>query len=350
MHHNKFSGHNGGASFDEVVEQNLLVGIYLAQRDAMGRALRDKELSDRHRVILAELVFSMNDKTGMAFPGRKRLAEATGYPESTVGTTIYELVKWGYIKSARRAPENTHRALTHYTVVRPTLEELQATITEHIEALRQRRSVKPSSHRWQPTFNPVMDVNKWPEVNPVEYLSPKINPVVDVKLPQARPVDVNPVVHTVIDSFLDSRQDSLESKNNIIPPTRILPTEENRPQVVAAVSVASKAKREKNRARIAADWMPTPELVSWVNQNFIAKPAQIEREAQKFRDHHLSKGSLMVDWAAAWRTWWGNEFHKIPRRTMAPAPLFDCQPKQTDDGSVWDEFRQAREFDIAGGG
>jgi uncharacterized protein YdaU (DUF1376 family) len=33
---------------------------------------------------------------------------------------------------------------------------------------------------------------------------------------------------------------------------------------------------------------------------------RIEQEAEKFRDYHLSRGNVMADWAAAWRTWVGN--------------------------------------------
>lgn len=33
---------------------------------------------------------------------------------------------------------------------------------------------------------------------------------------------------------------------------------------------------------------------------------RIAQEAEKFRDYHLSRGNVMADWAAAWRTWVGN--------------------------------------------
>ncbi len=32
----------------------------------------------------------------------------------------------------------------------------------------------------------------------------------------------------------------------------------------------------------------------------------LERETEKFLDHHRSKGSTFMDWTAAWRTWMGN--------------------------------------------
>jgi hypothetical protein len=31
----------------------------------------------------------------------------------------------------------------------------------------------------------------------------------------------------------------------------------------------------------------------------------------------VSKASLMADWSATWRTWWNNEYHKIPRQPAA---------------------------------
>lgn len=33
---------------------------------------------------------------------------------------------------------------------------------------------------------------------------------------------------------------------------------------------------------------------------------RIEQEAERFRDYHLSRGNLMANWEAAWRTWVGN--------------------------------------------
>lgn len=35
-------------------------------------------------------------------------------------------------------------------------------------------------------------------------------------------------------------------------------------------------------------------------------PPRITREFDRFRDHHRAKGSLFVDWEAAWRYWVGN--------------------------------------------
>ena len=55
-------------------------------------------------------------------------------------------------------------------------------------------------------------------------------------------------------------------------------------------------------------------MIAWVKADWVATDRLISAEAQKFRDYHTSKCSLMADWAAAWRTWWGNGYHKIARR------------------------------------
>jgi hypothetical protein len=71
------------------------------------------------------------------------------------------------------------------------------------------------------------------------------------------------------------------------------------------------------RTRLPVDWVPNIEDLAWAAAKFIATDEQIATEVGKFRDYHHSKGSLMADWAAAWRTWWGNGFHKIPRRPLS---------------------------------
>ena len=46
-----------------------------------------------------------------------------------------------------------------------------------------------------------------------------------------------------------------------------------------------------------------------------------EVEFQKFRDHHLARGSLMKDWMAAWRTWLrrGDEY-RLKNNPAKPPP------------------------------
>jgi hypothetical protein len=43
---------------------------------------------------------------------------------------------------------------------------------------------------------------------------------------------------------------------------------------------------------------------------------------ENFRNHHAAKGTLMLDWEAAWRTWVGNEIKfnagRMPPRTQQP--------------------------------
>jgi hypothetical protein len=88
-------------------------------------------------------------------------------------------------------------------------------------------------------------------------------------------------------------------------------------------------------------------MIAWVEQRYVASTRQIAEQADKFRDYHQSRGSLMASWDAAWRTWWQNDFHKIGKRAVAVAPLFDNLPK-AEDQAIWDEFALAAEFDRKG--
>jgi hypothetical protein len=139
--------------------------LYLAQRNSLVRAIRDPELSHRHRVILAEIIMVTNTQTGVAFPGYKALAEATGYSKATVELTTTELLKWRFLASTRKAAEPGGRALAHYTVIKPTMEQLQAAITAHIMAQRKPKAVPNPALRNTPDPNPsVRDADPNPNV------------------------------------------------------------------------------------------------------------------------------------------------------------------------------------------
>ena len=69
-------GHNQPA-FDDVVAENLRRGLYLTQRDVLINSLRDARLSHRHRLALASIIEHTNSRDGMAYPGRRALAQGT---------------------------------------------------------------------------------------------------------------------------------------------------------------------------------------------------------------------------------------------------------------------------------
>jgi biotin operon repressor len=147
-------GHNGGEplevavadalralSFDDAARDALSSGLILSQRDALIRCIRDPMLSQRSKVVLAEIVLLTNNATGAAFPGRRLLAERTGYTEPGIAKALQELRLYGYVVDCKRAGPNGGRALMHYVVVKPTLAEMQFAIAAHIEALRTPRGM-----------------------------------------------------------------------------------------------------------------------------------------------------------------------------------------------------------------
>lgn len=71
------------------------------------------------------------------------------------------------------------------------------------------------------------------------------------------------------------------------------------------LSVRKNPPRSKPRTQIAEDAMPaTADAQAAIKDGL--SPDQFLAEWKKFRDWHRSKGNLMADWSAAWRTWLAN--------------------------------------------
>lgn len=168
-------GHNA-PSIADVVEDMKAAGIYRSHRDALVLCIRDPRLKSRHRVVLAELVLMTNTTTGLAYPGRRLLAERCGFTADTIATTVKELKAWGYVVSERRQPDGVGHPLMHYAVPRPSTEELEAAIAAHVQNIRSKHNVNSGVH-----------VNTGVHVNSV--VTADVNPVVTE--------NVNPVIPTV---------------------------------------------------------------------------------------------------------------------------------------------------------
>lgn len=93
----------------------------------------------------------------------------------------------------------------------------------------------------------------------------------------------------------------------------------------------------KKRIQLPSYWSPN---YDWVRGRWVASDKQISEEAEKFRDYHTAKGSQMKDWDAAWRTWWQNGYHGLPRRTTHHTNGHAHKPDELD--LLLDVARQAR--------
>jgi hypothetical protein len=85
-------------------------------------------------------------------------------------------------------------------------------------------------------------------------------------------------------------------------PTRPDPT----PVPLTTTSASAPAKRRKQR--LPDDFTPNPQHAQYAAENGIDGPMQLV----KFRDYHQAKGTTMIDWDAAFRTWLRNSLNYDP--------------------------------------
>lgn len=72
--------------------------------------------------------------------------------------------------------------------------------------------------------------------------------------------------------------------------------------------------REPRATRVKENWRPTPDQMAKCRKDF--PTVDLDEELEKFRDHHMAKGSKFVDHYRALRTWlrnardWQNKDHR----------------------------------------
>lgn len=80
--------------------------------------------------------------------------------------------------------------------------------------------------------------------------------------------------------------------------------------------------KEVRATRLKESWRPTPEQMAKARADF--PMLDLDEELEKFMDHHIAKGSKMVDWYRALRTWlrnardWRDKDRRTPAAKTAP--------------------------------
>lgn len=80
---------------------------------------------------------------------------------------------------------------------------------------------------------------------------------------------------------------------------------------------SSKPKPSARRSSLAEDAQPTAADGKEALRAGLST-ADFRSEWRAFRDHHRSKGNLMADWSAAWRTWLRNSKRFTPASRASP--------------------------------
>lgn len=106
----------------------------------------------------------------------------------------------------------------------------------------------------------------------------------------------------------------------------------NTPPLSPSPGESTKASR---KSALPDAWSPN---LDWVRERWNATDSQLAEQAERFRNYHSAKGSLMKNWDAAWRTWWLSGFHRIPKR----AELNDRSVAAAKEAEMDAMFEKAR--------
>jgi hypothetical protein len=267
-------GHNS-RSLQSAAEANVETGVWLLCKEFLITAIQDRRLERGHLRVLACFVGFMNRQNAKAWPDRATIARNTGMTPAAVSNSLSELRKFGYLICDREPVEQSGgKTLMVYTFGNVDHDTIRTEITKFVEQLKRARDTDSSP----------------PTVKSASPPKVKFTAEGENKTHSSPPTVAESSPPTVASNSIEKEPFKLS------PP----PTAEDKPQ--------------KRKTQIQPNWTPREQQVQWVKNNWAASDKQIEIQAHQFRDHHRGKGSLMVDWDAAWRTWWGNGYHKIPRR------------------------------------
>ena len=65
-----------------------------------------------------------------------------------------------------------------------------------------------------------------------------------------------------------------------------------------------KPKKLPRKTRLREDWEPSEHAKQHSRENY--SYLNLRSELDQFKNHHISRGTTMVDWDRAWYTWLGN--------------------------------------------
>lgn len=348
-------GHNK-PSFDEIVEENIRRGLLLTIKDAYQALSRDPRAEKRHFRVLAEIIECMNISDfgaarGLAWPGRRKLAEMTademrpdGYSEATIAKTIQELMTWGFIVQDRRPPISGGRPLSHYSIGKPSVEDLQSEISAWVREQRKPENKRPfpanngervlSGER--PLSVKIVDGNQSLKINGERPLSVNKNEERALSVKGQQPENKGVFTN-------GERPLSVNNGECVLPTVRITKNNNSTAQVADAEAEAVARATEKRGSRLPDNWRLPDEWRDWALANFRITVNEVAAESRTFANYwQAAPGpkARKLDWFKTWQNWCSRAFSRRVRQQPLPqSNLFDAPTTHSDVSAAYRAVR-----------
>ena len=109
------------------------------------------------------------------------------------------------------------------------------------------------------------------------------------------------------------------SKKKILPPT---PSQ-------------ARGRARRVKSELPEDWSLPDEWRQWAREKAPSRSLWISSEAEKFKDHHVGRGTRWADWQRAWQNWWRQACERpTPKGSMA-APVKPLPPDKHLAAPLW---------------
>lgn len=252
---------------------------------------RDHEVPAAGMRVAMEMSQHMNEGTREAFPGHESLAKHIGADPRTVRRLIDRLVARGHLVIVE------HRRSKYGTVIYRLPDRQTSVSSDDDGSTGQKRPVRPLRERTSVSGE---SGHQCPVADQVDRTSVAARPDIFIPLTgHFHPADRTPM-----------------SDKPFIEPSQNTSHEPSQRE-----GARKRARSRTNATRLPADWSPTDAEIDYALEKGLTVP-EADREAEQFRDYHLSHGTTRTDWAAAWRMWVrkGIEFRKPTSTTGAGSP------------------------------
>lgn len=361
-HNSKHFPEANGRSFAEHIDRMNESGFHLVRLETLAHAVRDRRLPHGARLVLLSIIERMSRITGTAIATRKDIATELAVSEQTVSNYLHQLRQLGYIASEWRDTDDRKVAKAqHHTLTKLSPEDLEDAITRAVKSIRGEISTVVAADSYSPASNSLAETVTRGQVTslPVSKTNVVQEPVA-AETPTCPQVSYSPVSKEEIPAGSEVthgrvtaeagayRERARGSKNSTSNNKRRARGE----GVVGGEEAAVTARRG---TRLPEDWFLPKAWGEWSLTNFQVSVDQVRAEAERFKNHWLSKAgkeAIKLDWYRTWQNWCASDIKAWRRRSSMPVlhggHLIPVDDSEASDPKADAEIRALRALSSEG--